>query len=206
MLLRSSSTPILDSRIIPHGKDSPPETDLVWPLPRTKSLSLTASLHSPPHGAPAAAITAGPGSLQKMARALSETDLRDPLKRNPHEKRISPASFDDGGEEWDPARCLLSSSGLGEPELCGAEDCFPATPEVGGGGAGKGSSGGDGHGRGGGKSESNQWHDSTDVYYKKMIEANPGNALLLGNYAKFLKEVKVKTTYLLFLTFLFGSP
>lgn len=32
-------------------------------------------------------------------------------------------------------------------------------------------------------------HDSTDVYYESMIEANPGNALLLSNYAKFLKEV-----------------
>ena len=40
------------------------------------------------------------------------------------------------------------------------------------------SSGGD-HGHGGGVEE----------YYLKMIEANPGNPLLLGNYAKFLKEV-----------------
>ena len=28
-----------------------------------------------------------------------------------------------------------------------------------------------------------------DVYYQKMIKADPGNPLLLGNYAKFLKEV-----------------
>lgn len=34
--------------------------------------------------------------------------------------------------------------------------------------------------------------DSTDVYYQKMIEANPGNPLFLGNYAKFLKEVRDK--------------
>lgn len=32
--------------------------------------------------------------------------------------------------------------------------------------------------------------DITETYYQKMIEANPGNPLLLGNYAKFLKEVK----------------
>nr|GMD82756.1 nuclear pore complex protein NUP1 isoform X2 [Ipomoea batatas] len=32
--------------------------------------------------------------------------------------------------------------------------------------------------------------ESTDIYYQKMIEANPGNSLLLGNYARFLKEVR----------------
>jgi hypothetical protein len=30
----------------------------------------------------------------------------------------------------------------------------------------------------------------TETYYQKMIQANPGNGLLLSNYAKFLKEVK----------------
>lgn len=36
------------------------------------------------------------------------------------------------------------------------------------------------------------WHRSegTDAYYEWMIEANPGNPLLLSNYAKFLKEIK----------------
>ncbi|KAL2895959.1 Transmembrane and TPR repeat-containing protein 1, partial [Bienertia sinuspersici] len=33
-------------------------------------------------------------------------------------------------------------------------------------------------------------NESTDQYYQQMIKDNPGNALLLGNYAKFLKEVK----------------
>ncbi|GAU27800.1 hypothetical protein TSUD_113790 [Trifolium subterraneum] len=32
--------------------------------------------------------------------------------------------------------------------------------------------------------------DETDAYYQNMIEANPNNSLLLGNYAKFLKEVR----------------
>lgn len=31
---------------------------------------------------------------------------------------------------------------------------------------------------------------STDMYYQTMLEANPGNPLLLGNYAKFLHEVQ----------------
>lgn len=32
--------------------------------------------------------------------------------------------------------------------------------------------------------------DCTEVYYQKMLEANPGNSLLLRNYAKFLHEVQ----------------
>lgn len=32
--------------------------------------------------------------------------------------------------------------------------------------------------------------ESTDQYYQKMIKHNPGNALLLGNYARYLKEVR----------------
>uniref|UniRef100_A0A6N2KP08 Uncharacterized protein n=1 Tax=Salix viminalis TaxID=40686 RepID=A0A6N2KP08_SALVM len=54
----------------------------------------------------------------------------------------------------------------------------------GGGGSGFGDDGGSGFG------ESNKGIESTDVYYQKMIEANPGNPLLLSNYAKFLKEVR----------------
>ena len=146
-----------------------------------------------------------------MARALSETDLRDPHpKRNAHGKRLSPATEVDEGEEQDSIRNLLSSSGLGESKPCGVEDGLAVGGGIfggGGGGCGRGSNGGDGHGHGhghgrggGGAFESNQGHESTDLYYQKMIEANPGNALLLGNYAKFLKEVNVKTN------FLFGSP
>ncbi|GMY29301.1 Tetratricopeptide-like helical domain containing protein [Fagus crenata] len=32
--------------------------------------------------------------------------------------------------------------------------------------------------------------ESVDVYYQKMIRAYPGDALLLGNYASFLKQVR----------------
>ena len=86
----------------------------------------------------------------------------------------------------------------------------------GGSGYGEGSNGGDGHrhGGGGGAYELNHGHESTDLYYQKMIEANPGNALLLGDYAKFLKEVSVKTIFgkfkeipqlqLFYFTFYFG--
>ncbi|KAJ1429130.1 Tetratricopeptide-like helical domain superfamily [Sesbania bispinosa] len=55
-------------------------------------------------------------------------------------------------------------------------------------GSGRGSDGG--HGSGWDFPEGNNYgRDRTDAYYQNMIEANPGDALLLGNYAKFLKEV-----------------
>lgn len=50
------------------------------------------------------------------------------------------------------------------------------------GGSARGSD--DGHGRG-----NNHGSDRMDGYYQNMIEANPNDPLLLGNYAKFLKEV-----------------
>lgn len=69
-------------------------------------------------------------------------------------------------------------------------------PDVGGagegGGGGCGRDGGDGPGSGSDSDDSNGWdeHENTEAYYKKMIETNPGNTLLLANYASFLKEVK----------------
>lgn len=49
----------------------------------------------------------------------------------------------------------------------------------------------------GGRGDSNEgngnWDNESekmDEYYQKMIMADPGDALLLGNYASFLKEVK----------------
>ena len=59
--------------------------------------------------------------------------------------------------------------------------------EVGGGGGGGG-----GKRRSGGRSggdDGDGENDSTDVHYREMIEANPGNGIFLSNYAKFLKEV-----------------
>ena len=55
-----------------------------------------------------------------------------------------------------------------------------------------GCGGGGGVIRGGGKgdgSDGEDGDDGTDVHYRKMIEANPGNGIFLSNYAMFLKEV-----------------
>ncbi|KAK9071351.1 hypothetical protein SSX86_009919 [Deinandra increscens subsp. villosa] len=57
--------------------------------------------------------------------------------------------------------------------------------------AGGGGGGGEGKISGGGWNGNGNDHenDSTDLYYRNMIEANPGNPMLLSNYAKYLKEV-----------------
>lgn len=123
-----------------------------------------------------------------------------------------PVGKEDDEEEEDGKvrqknRCLvLSNSGLRAEE---AQGCEVSEEEVqrsvaetmvggdGGGdgrricGGGSGGGGGDGDGDGNGFEhwDPNQGSESTDLYYQKMIEANPGNSLLLGNYARFLKEV-----------------
>ncbi|XP_019256551.1 PREDICTED: uncharacterized protein LOC109234977 isoform X2 [Nicotiana attenuata] len=100
---------------------------------------------------------------------------------------------------------LFSSYGLRTAEGCEIEDekHMRAVELVvdgsGGGGAGGGKicGGGGGNYDGGNGDDgselwdsSNHGSDSTDLYYTKMIQANPGNSLLLGNYARFLKEVR----------------
>ncbi|KAL9323189.1 hypothetical protein ACSQ67_011242 [Phaseolus vulgaris] len=57
-------------------------------------------------------------------------------------------------------------------------------------GGGMGSGGGRICGGFNGSGRGSHGRDWTDAYYQNMIEANPNNALLLGNYAKFLKEVR----------------
>ncbi|CAK9164876.1 unnamed protein product [Ilex paraguariensis] len=202
MLLRSSSTPILNSWIA-NSAGSSPESDLVPRHYRTRSLSLTAAFGSDDH------------QLKSPAtRSLSELELRDapvPKKNNSTSTKPpttpKPAKVKENGEQGvgrprlsRAVERLLSSSGLGEADEEGCvtvvekeRDRVLSTLVVGGGnggGGGKGSDGGDGSGSG--SYDSNGWHghDSTDAYYQTMIEANPGNSLLLSNYAKFLKEVR----------------
>lgn len=117
-------------------------------------------------------------SSRRITRAVSETDLREPVvpkmrtvKRNDGilsgisvQEEEEVVEKEEAGIQW------WRTASLGVEEECG----------IGGGGGGKICGGG-----GGGGSED----DSTDLYYQKMIEANPGNLLLLSNYARFLKEV-----------------
>lgn len=128
----------------------------------------------------------GDDSSRRMPRALSETDLRDLVvpkvknvkKNNGILSEICVEEEEDiekeeSGLEW------WRTASFGVDEGCGV-----------GGGGGKFCGGG---GSDGGDNEdswnSNNGNHGTDLYYQKMIEANPGNSLLLSNYAKFLKEV-----------------
>ncbi|XP_068653285.1 uncharacterized protein [Aristolochia californica] len=215
MLLRSSSTPILNSWI-PVCRDASPESDsLPSPVTKARSVSMSAPLSASSPGYDSSRI-----SSFKINRALSETDLHD-LALPPHDPRAKPVtrkqkSFssvpveeceEENALDSTPSSLarLFSSSGLDElvqsGEGCSVEANDESSPlhEGGGFGGGNGwiSGGKGGGGNGGGDdvggrgfSDSNNGHESTDAYYQRMIEANPGNALLLTNYAKYLKDVR----------------
>jgi len=208
MLLRSASAPILNSWL-PHSSSQ--EAEPVVQLSRTRSVSLTTSFHHSPADESTRKVT------QALQEAEFQTPPK-PKKTNPisrpHRKQpgITVKEVDEERElkpnsalSSSSIRRLFSSSGLGESvvgeEGCavGKNDCVLQTlaggggnGSIGGGCGGRGSDGGDGGDNGGSGSfeGDNHGNDKTDVYYQKMIEANPGNALLLGNYAKFLKEVR----------------
>ncbi|XP_059637933.1 uncharacterized protein LOC132279894 [Cornus florida] len=208
MLLRSASTPVLNSWL-PHTKESSPEPEIVVHVPKARLVSM-ASMSS------SSSLSSSSDSVKKMTRAVSETDLRElsVLKKRPFNKSLGGLSTIEMEEEEGEVgpvsrsasldRLLFSSIGLDEAvhEGCAVRDRDGkglAGLAVGGGvGGGGGRIGGGGGGAGGGSDgdgssgfwESNRGSDITDVYYQNMIEANPGNALLLGNYARFLKEVR----------------
>lgn len=202
MLLRSASTPILNSWI-PHSKEPSPEPEIFHQTHKIRSLSLTASCSS---SFSSTSILSNDDSIKKMTRALSETDLRHLSlpKKKPINKIMDGITLDEEEQKnvlFNSGLCL-GSSVLNEECEIGTEDNgllgLLVGGDVGCGGGkicGRGGSGGNGgsDGRDDGNSgfwDSNHGNDSTEIYYQKMIEANPGNSLLLSNYAKFLKEVR----------------
>ncbi|KAL5697978.1 hypothetical protein ACHQM5_029070 [Ranunculus cassubicifolius] len=177
MLARSSSTPILNSWIHSHSCD---EQDFHVLVTKPQLVSVTS-------------ITKTDNSTKKMSRARSETDLRDLALH----KRSSPITqkinrrlsgfveeVDLKSSKYLVMEHLFSSSGLAElmEEEEGEEECV---------GGGIGFNGGNFiGGNGDGYSDSYNENEKTDAYYQKMIKSEPGNGLVLGNYAKFLKEVR----------------
>ncbi|PIA57000.1 hypothetical protein AQUCO_00600013v1 [Aquilegia coerulea] len=199
MLLRSSSTPILNSWIPLTKEPTTPEYDFVPPPPiptRRKSLSLAL----PP---PSLTTCSSDESLKKMTRALSEDDVKElSVSKKKNHTRVSSISFVEEEAKQDVVRSSLSiermftSSGLDRlmvesDESCGVDvnEKVLATLSLGGGN--NGCDGGKICGGGGTNSDSNNdGKGNIEAYYQTMIQSNPGNALILGNYAKFLKEVK----------------
>ncbi|KAL8136864.1 hypothetical protein V2J09_002865 [Rumex salicifolius] len=187
MLLRSSSSPILNSWS-PNSKEaySSPEPEFLHRTPKSRSFNLTASPSSPFASPPSSSpdVTA-----RQMNRALSDPDLRS-LTSVPKRRSFAEAveERDTEGEDEDGlGDMILTSSGLGM--TLKVEEMERQVAYIGG-GIGGGAGGGDGR-EGSGNWDSNGGEsEGTDQFYQKMIEANPGNSLLLGNYARFLKEVR----------------
>ncbi|KAL6497070.1 hypothetical protein OROGR_028999 [Orobanche gracilis] len=193
MLLRSSSAPILNSWIsnLAAGSGSSSETDTLHQLPRTRSFCLTMSPED---------------NLGRSApiRNAFDSDLKDPSKPKKSLRLLAspkPGKIKEIREQ-DLRSTILTSSGLGS--AVSAEECLAPALErgrmpqmlmVGGGvdGGGRGPMFGGGRGSGSDDDDDSnlgRWPGSTDAYYEMIIQANPGNPLLLANYAKFLKEVK----------------
>ncbi|KAG2333618.1 hypothetical protein Bca52824_004798 [Brassica carinata] len=175
MLLRSASTPILTS--LGHVS-SPIETESVHQIQRPRSLALSSSsscCYSP------MSIHSSDESTRKIKRTASESDLKH-LTSTKHASKFLTGALMEDVEEGIGFGIIRTSSYDGEIPLSWAvED----ETEVGGGG------GSGGKGRCGGRSDGgDDGEDTTDVHYRKMIEANPGNGIFLSNYAKFLKEVR----------------
>ncbi|KAM7254274.1 hypothetical protein ACFE04_031956 [Oxalis oulophora] len=156
MLLRSSSTPILNS-LLTHSysyDSSSPEPDFDNIRRRRKSISITDNnFHS----------TFDSHLIKESSKHKKNLPLIPTSScNNKQSTKSQPSSVER----------LFSNSRLGENLV-----------ESGGGG------GGGFYENNNNGSESNK-DNSIDDYYQKMIDADPNNPLLLGNYAKYLKEVK----------------
>ncbi|KAK3043726.1 hypothetical protein RJ639_001922 [Escallonia herrerae] len=177
MLLRSASGPILRSWI----NDLSPETFY------RRSASVALSSHSASFSA---------DHIKKIERTISEDDLKD-LSMTKTMFSTKPLFGEPEKPEHKVGFGWSSRTVSFEGSLLGADLVEPMVVEKGeersvlvaGGGD---SCGGGGNGNRGDNAclGSDHGSESTDEHYKKMIKDNPGNGLLLGNYARFLKEVK----------------
>ncbi|KAL4325537.1 hypothetical protein GQ457_11G017690 [Hibiscus cannabinus] len=179
MLLRSASTPLLNSWI-PHSKEASPEPDSSPMISRTRGVLFRVSCSS------TVSVGSSDDSSRRMTRAVSEADLR--MTGSPVVPKMGKAKQNRGilneifveeeeeAEKEETGFQWRRTASLAVEEECGI-----------GGGDGGGSDTGDNDWS---SWDSNNGNDGTNLYYQKMIEANPGNSLLLSNYARFLKEVR----------------
>ncbi|CAH8337057.1 unnamed protein product [Eruca vesicaria subsp. sativa] len=196
MLLRSTSTPILKSWLCSRESSPEPESQLQR---RNRSLSILSSKSIDGHTGELLHQTL---SEHKDSTVLKSSNNEHEEGNNVRSSRQRRSSLDESSTHGtayrrkilDPSSTFLrerlfSSFGLGEK----VSDDDRLETLVSGGGDGMGSSGGKictGSGAGGSGVDGGGSEDATDVYYREMINLNPGNSLLTGNYAKFLKEVR----------------
>ncbi|KZV55240.1 hypothetical protein F511_25837 [Dorcoceras hygrometricum] len=161
MLLRSYSSPVLKSWL-PQQLNSEPEFS-VRTIPQTRSFSSSIHMSSVSLNDPS----------KKMERISSETDLKELEKSRPvnsgscenlHGLLSTVMYTNDGDEEEEEEE--EEHVGGGGRRSCGSR--------IGGSGF----------------LDSNGGSDSMEMYYQEMVAADPGNSMILSNYARFLKEFK----------------
>ncbi|CAJ2661376.1 unnamed protein product [Trifolium pratense] len=172
MLLRSYSAPI-PSSFLPHSMESS-EQELNR-QPRT----LASPRHKNKNSAPRSNLVKNPHhqeeTEQKIYKKKTTPSIREMFSSSSLDKHKQVLDHEEGGKKVGKLQTLVMGGGdMG---------CDGGRIN----GSGRGSGGG---GRNGNGWESDYGRDETDAYYQNMIEANPNNSLLLGNYAKFLKEVR----------------
>jgi tetratricopeptide (TPR) repeat protein len=129
-----------------------------------------------------------------LCRALSEADLLASVPIPAARTSSAPAVFVEEDEDAlqeddeDVFRRLLTSAGLDlDAAAAGREEAALSLLEGVGGGGGRGKACRGGRG---GDGDGNDGRGAADAHYRRMIRANPGNSLPLGNYARYLKEVE----------------
>ncbi|KAE8710403.1 equilibrative nucleoside transporter family protein [Hibiscus syriacus] len=178
MLLRSASTPLFNSRI-PHSKEPSPEPEFSPLIYRTRSVSFRVSCSS------SVSVGSSDDMSRRMTRAVSETDLK--MASSPVVPKMGKIKQNTG---------MLNGTFFEEEEEVEEDEAgfhwrrseSVSVEEVYGIGGAKG--GGSNTGDNEGSWDLNKGNDGAELYYQKMIEANPRNSLLLSNYAKFLKDVR----------------
>ncbi|KAF8044665.1 hypothetical protein N665_7294s0001 [Sinapis alba] len=165
MLLRSASTPLLNSLVhVSTPKESPIEAVESVQRPRSLILSSPSSCCYSPMS-----IHSSDETTRMIKRTASESDLRHLTTTK--SKFLSGAALMEDVEEGIGFGLIRTSSYDGG----GLALSWAFEEEVSGGGGG-GIVHGGGKGRSGGRSDGD---DSTDVHYRKMIEGNRGNGMFL---------------------------
>jgi len=182
MLLRSSSTPILGSinPMLPQSealKELEPEST----LSRCKSAKQLSSF---------CAFGSGTWDLEAELHKSPSKSFKPTHKITVVVDRMGSEKPSISGRKNDVLRPGGGGEGSGSNPGVGMAKNSQSVPETEDGAmyiaAG-------GFGIGGGNHEvsrADSVSDCTEIYYQKMLEANPGNPLLLRNYAKFLHEVQ----------------